>query len=644
MPEALAAGQLVDDRYALEEALDEDALGTVWRAFDRGLGRHVSVRDVAFAGEGWRDDDNQRRQALTAARTAIRLDHPGAVHVYDAFLDDDRLVVVTELVNARPLSSVVTHKRPLPAKRVAAIGLELLDPLAAAHRIGLVHGAITPSAVLLGDHNRVLLTGFGLAPPFLDATSTAWAVRVGTPACVAPEQARHRGNSAASDLWSLGATLYFAVEGRYPFEGDTPEDVLDAVLEGTRRPATRAGKLAPLLDQLLHEDPAARPDADEIRRQLAEVAGVPLTTAAPRDEPAAEDPGREAPPAPAIRRRRRFGRRGADTEAAVPPADGDASSETEGDEEGTVGALEDRDWQHAVVADRDEGERRWREWTPEDSAADGADPWLVGADGPATVGDAPGTPDASSGVPVLPGTTGAPVSDTPPADHDAPDSVPAGAAATPPEERRYRSTPSWPPPQRRRWGVAILCSLVVVVMVALLITNGRPAHNASRTSARQAAQQRPVLSTNAADVPSNWITYRNAAVDFGTAYPPGWSVQEEGQVVTIRDPVSGSQLRIDYSTPPGQDPVQSWTDLERSFSAQHPDYTRLQLSPATYLGHTAALWEFTYTDGNVRVHAVDLGLLTKKYRFTLFFEAGADSWQSLLPTFRGFLSSFQAPK
>jgi hypothetical protein len=187
--------------------------------------------------------------------------------------------------------------------------------------------------------------------------------------------------------------------------------------------------------------------------------------------------------------------------------------------------------------------------------------------------------------------------------------------------------------------------VVVVVMVALLVTNGRPTHNdASRTSARQAAQQRPVLSTNPADVPSSWITYRNAAADFGTAYPPGWTVQEEGQVVTIREPSTGTQLRIDYSTPPGPDPEKAWTDLERSFSSQHPDYTRLQLSPATYLGHTAALWEFTYTDGNVRVHAVDLGLLTKKFRFALFFEAPADAWQSLLPTFRGFLSSFQAPK
>jgi hypothetical protein len=639
MPEALAAGQLVDDRYALEEALEEDALGTVWRAFDRGLGRHVSVRDVAFAGEGWRDDDNQRRQALAAARTAIRLDHPGAVHVYDAFLDDDRLVVVTELVKARTLASVVTRKRPVPAKRVAAIGLELLDPLVAAHGIDLVHGAISPSAVLLGEHGRILLTGFGLAPPFLDATSTAWAVRVGTPACVAPEQARHRGSSPASDLWSLGATLYYAAEGHHAFEGDMPDDVLDAVLEGDRRPAVRAGRLAPILDRLLDDDPAARPDPDELRRELAEVAGVPLAVAPAADE--AAEPAHH----PGGGRARRFRRRSADAPSTGGADGGDRGAGEAGgggDGPGAAPTIDAAAWERALFGDVDESERRWRDWTPEDGAADGSGSWLIGS-------DAPEAPEAPAGVTPLPGTTGAPVTDAPSAAFagaSSPDTVPGARDAAPPqEERRYRSTPSWPPPQQRRWGIAILCSVVVVVMVALLVTNGRPTHNdASRTSARQAAQQRPVLSTNPADVPSSWITYRNAAADFGTAYPPGWTVQEEGQVVTIREPSTGTQLRIDYSTPPGPDPEKAWTDLERSFSSQHPDYTRLQLSPATYLGHTAALWEFTYTDGNVRVHAVDLGLLTKKFRFALFFEAPADAWQSLLPTFRGFLSSFQAPK
>jgi hypothetical protein len=194
--------------------------------------------------------------------------------------------------------------------------------------------------------------------------------------------------------------------------------------------------------------------------------------------------------------------------------------------------------------------------------------------------------------------------------------------------------------------VAILCSLVMIVMVALLVTDGRIGRNSSttRTAAKQAAQQRPVLATNPADVPSNWITYHHPTVDFGTSYPPGWTVREEGQVVTIRDPATGTQLRIDYKQPPGADPQETWTTLESSFSSQHPDYRRLQLNPASYLGHTAALWEFTYAEGKVPVHAVDLGFLTKQYRFALFFEAPADSWQNMLPTFRGFLSSFKAPK
>jgi hypothetical protein len=642
MPGALAAGQLVDERYALEEALDEDALGTVWRALDRGLGRHVSVRDVAFAGDGWRDDETQRRQALEAARMAIRLDHPGAVHVYDAFLDGDRLVVVTELVKGRPLASVVARKGALHVKRVAAMGLELLEPLVAAHAIGLVHAAVTPSAVLIPERGRFLLTGFGLAPRFVDATSTAWALRVGTPACVAPEQASHRGSSPASDLWSFGATLYYAAEGTHAFGGERPEDVLDAIVDGALRPPTRSGKLAPLLVQLLDNDPEARPAPESIRQQLTEIAGMqpsPRSVTEPAAPAAAEsaaaepdaaepdapapEPAAEEPPTAGRRRIRRRRRAAIEPEASV----GDGGEDGAGNASPTI---EDRDWNalvsEATTTTTDQPETTWRDWTPADSV-DPSDQWLPAAEGTDTT--AAPTPEPSTAESVA--TT-------------APEGAPGGEPEAAP--RRFRSTPSWPPPQQRRWGIAILSFVVVVVTVALLVTDGRIGRNrASDEDGGGSGQERPVLATDPASVPRNWITYRHTSVDFGLSYPPGWAVREEGQVVTVRDPATGSQLRVDYSQPPGPDPEETWSELERSFSAQHPDdYRRLQLSPASYLGHTAALWEFTYADGNVAKHAVDLGFLTKKYRFALFFESPADQWQAMLPTFRAFLSSFKAPK
>jgi hypothetical protein len=209
---------------------------------------------------------------------------------------------------------------------------------------------------------------------------------------------------------------------------------------------------------------------------------------------------------------------------------------------------------------------------------------------------------------------------------------------------RYRSTPSWPPPPRPRIAVGILGVLVAAVMVALLVTNGRVGRPGRTTTT--VAQNRPALRTDPAAVPADWIAHRDSQANFGISYPPTWTVREEGTVLSVRDPATGAELRIDHGIVRGDvDPQRTWIDLERSFAAQHAsDYRRLQLSPATYLGHPAALWEFTYAERDVAVHAVDLGFTTKNRRFALYFQAPASEWQRMLPVFSGFLSSFQAPK
>jgi hypothetical protein len=192
--------------------------------------------------------------------------------------------------------------------------------------------------------------------------------------------------------------------------------------------------------------------------------------------------------------------------------------------------------------------------------------------------------------------------------------------------------------------VTVLCTLIAAVMLLLLVTEGRIGRSTS-TRTTLSAQQRPGLAADPSSVPSDWVTYRHPNVDFGLAYPPSWSLREEGSVVTIRDSTSGAELRVDYRQPPGPDPVRAWEDLESSFSAQHPnDYRRLQLSPANFLGHVAALWEFTYANQSLALHAVDVGFLTKKYGFALYFEAPANNWSNLLPTFHSFLGSVRAPK
>lgn len=639
MPEALTAGQLVDERYALEEALGSDAFGTIWRAHDRGLGRAVCLRGVRFS-QAVGADPARRNDVLMAARRAIRVDHPGAIHLWDAFIDGDTLMIVTELPRGKTLDAVVRQKGKLAPKRVAAIGLDLLDAVVAANAIGIPHGWITPAAVRLPEKAPAQLAEFGLAPSFADTSAYSWVEMVGEASYVAPEQASLRGSSLQSDLYSLGATLYFAVEGAPPFTAATTAATLAVIRAEHARLMEKAGPLTGLLERLLSKDPARRPDPDEVRRKLAEVAGVSIEKPV---EPAAE----EAPaPTPPSRRRARRERRHAEPEGTVQPE-------------------EDRDWT-SVLDGGPAAEDQWVDWSAGDGngAAEASDVWLPGTEseppsegfaaaatvGPPSTEPAPEAADIEAGAdvePVAAEPAAAEPAATEPVAAEAVAAVPAVTAEEEIPPQRYRSTPSWPPAQgRRSLVVTVLCALVMVVMVALLITNGRLfGRSREVVTENRSNQDRPVLAVDPSSVPVNWIAYRHPSANYGISYPPGWALREEGSLVVIREAASGTELRIDYKQPPGPDPEKTWLELEADFSSRHPgDYRRLQLSPASYLGYVAALWEFTFTENNVATHAVDLGFLTKKYGFALYFQAPGAQWQATLPTFYAFLSSFQPPK
>ncbi len=650
MPGALDAGQIVDDRYAIEERIGEDALGTIWRAHDRGLGRTIILRAVQFPGDVFRDDPRRRQAALTAGRQAIKVDHPRAVHVYDAFIDGEGLVMVTEVAEGRTLESLVERK-PLPPKRVAAIGLDILEALEAAHAIGVVHGSVCPAVVLVPERGRARLTGLGLAPTFRDAASTTWIEAAGSPACIAPEQANLQGSGEASDLWALGATLYYAVEGVYPFSGPSCVATLVRIAHDPPRPAEKAGDLAPLLERMMTREPRERPSVEVIRAVLTEVSGIvreALAAEAPGPKRRARKERVRAEPQPEAEADGQDQGDGRDWSAAVAPVPitRRTGKRVRQNTEADLVFAPEPEAEPAAGLDNADGDEPWVDWAP-DGELDAADVWLPGTDSVVT----PAEP--------LPGTAGPPVRTADPARPAAPPApvtplaplAPLGETAPPPgpgaedeEPRRYRSTPSWPPPPKRRVGITILCLMIAAVMLLLLVTEGRVGRpSSSRTTL--SASQRPVLAADPAAVPNDWITYRHPSVDFGLAYPPGWTLREEGSVVTVRDPTGGAELRVDYRQPPGPDPQRAWEDLERSFSLQHPnDYKRLQLSPASFLGNLGALWEFTFTDNSVAVHAVDVGFLTKKYGFALYFEATANNWSNMLPTFHAFLGSVRAPK
>jgi eukaryotic-like serine/threonine-protein kinase len=223
VPQNRLAHQVVADRYELLDSVGRGGFGVVWRACDTLLQRHVAVKEInipGFLNEG--DRAELREKVLKEARAAARLDHPNAVTVFDVIDDDGSPVIVMELVEAPNLSQLVQQQGPLAPAEAARIGLEVLDVLDAAHDHGIVHRDVKPANVMVSESGRVRLGDFGVAALLDDPTVSTSGAITGSPAYMAPEQATNKGAVAASDLWSLGATLYFAVEGQPPFDKGAP--------------------------------------------------------------------------------------------------------------------------------------------------------------------------------------------------------------------------------------------------------------------------------------------------------------------------------------------------------------------------------------------------------------------------------------
>ncbi|MGW0366145.1 serine/threonine-protein kinase [Streptomyces sp. NPDC002990] len=270
-------------------------MGTVWRAHDEHLDREVAVKELILP----EDLDTAGRQTWIArldreARAAARLKHPGVITVHDRVASEDgRPWIVMELVHGRSLDDLVKRDGPLAPERVAHIGLQALAAIRAVHEMGITHRDIKPSNVLL-EGDRVVLTDFGIAAVEGDVNLTRSGAIMGTPAFMAPEQVRGLPATAESDLWSLGATLYTAVEGRPPFAGTSPWAVFVAVATEDPGPAVHAGPLAPVLTGLLRKDPAQRLTAEAAHELLAELArdAEPL----PQERDSAPPPVRGAQP------------------------------------------------------------------------------------------------------------------------------------------------------------------------------------------------------------------------------------------------------------------------------------------------------------------------------------------------------------
>jgi serine/threonine protein kinase len=274
-------------------------MGRVWLARDEVLRRDVAIKEIALPF-GLTDEEREemRARTLREARAAARLNHPNVVRIYDVQQGDERPWIVMEYVPARSLLQVIKENGPLPHSEVAGIGLAVLSALDAAQRVGVVHRDIKPSNVLVADDGRVLLTDFGSA--LIDegeGALTQTGLILGSPRYIAPERAANGVSTLESDLWSLGATLYEAVEGRAPYTRETTMAVLVALATEKPDPVRRAGVLKPVLNGLLQKNPKARMRLPEVEERLRRIADVQNAVRL-HHVPAPHAGTQAAPPAP----------------------------------------------------------------------------------------------------------------------------------------------------------------------------------------------------------------------------------------------------------------------------------------------------------------------------------------------------------
>ncbi|MFF3992372.1 serine/threonine-protein kinase [Streptomyces cyaneofuscatus] len=264
-----AAGLVLAGRYRLGEVLGRGGMGKVWRAHDEVLHRTVAVKELT-AGLYVAEADRLVLHARTQkeARAAARITHPGVVTVHDVIEYDKRPWIVMQYVDGPSLADEAKEKGDIAPREAARIGLHVLSALRAAHSAGVLHRDVKPGNVLLARSGQVLLTDFGIAAIEGDSTITRTGELVGSIDYLAPERVRGGDPGPASDLWSLGATLYTAVEGRSPFRRTSPISTMQAVVTEEPPPPVNAGPLGPVITALLRKDPADRPTAADTEQML----------------------------------------------------------------------------------------------------------------------------------------------------------------------------------------------------------------------------------------------------------------------------------------------------------------------------------------------------------------------------------------
>lgn len=212
-------GQIIKDRYEIEEILGEGGMAFVYRAKDRQLQRTVAIKTLKpnYVSQE-KFVDRFRREAQTAAN----LNHPNIVQIFDWGIEDEPYFVM-EYIEGNTLTSIISSNRTVGLNDILYIGSQVASGLKEAHKHGLVHRDIKPGNIMITPSGKVKVTDFGIVSlqnEESDITKTG--AVLGTASYISPEQAQGKAVSFESDLYSLGTVLYELITGKPPFSGDSP--------------------------------------------------------------------------------------------------------------------------------------------------------------------------------------------------------------------------------------------------------------------------------------------------------------------------------------------------------------------------------------------------------------------------------------
>ncbi|MEH1167656.1 protein kinase [Micromonospora sp. CPCC 205539] len=649
--------QLVADRYRLLSPLGQGGMGRVWKARDEVLHRDVAIKELV-PPPGLTDEERRemRERSLREARAIARLNHVNVVRIFDVLRTDGDPWIVMEYVASKSLQDTLATDGPVSPARAVEIGLGVLGALNAAHKAGVMHRDVKPGNVLLGDDGRVVLTDFGLATIPGDPNVTRTGMVLGSPAYISPERARDGTAGPEADLWSLGATLYAAVEGKSPYARPSAIGTLAALATEPMPPPKNAGPLRAVLNGLLQKDPNERINAEVAERLLRRAGGKrargislldgvrrpgpngpreprpPLVPAPRPAEDATDKPvSPPAPPAPSVASVSAVDA----TPTAIVPAGPEADPTTKVPAEPAATIDE---------PSASEAEPAAGVTVSGDTVVDGtttADDEPTAVDGPAVeplppVQRRPPTTPTSV-IPAQTSPTGrapVPLSDgTKPTntrrnlligavvallliglvvivplltkgDGDTPQAKPTGAAVT--SAPAQTSAPAVPPP-----------------------TTGAPSPTPSAT---------PSVDPNA--LPAGWTLHKDPT-GFSLPLPNGWVRKDVGDNTIVFDQTNGpGELLVQWTSTPKKDAYADWNSIEGDRRKIVKDYQKLGIEKCNFW-RTCADWDWLETRDGTRIHVRNRGFVTATNRgYALRWEVAAKDWEANVPNFNRIAAGF----